>query len=163
MSGRPSLYTEELAAEICARLASGEPLRQVCRDAHMPDESTVREWAIDDREGFSPRYMRARDVGWYAMAEETLEIADDGTNDWVDRETARGRKVRVLDGEHVQRSSLRVMTRKWLLAKMLPAVFGDRVALDVSNKPAGELTDEQLANIAIAGRGGVAAAEGGEA
>ncbi len=30
--GRPTLYTEALAAKICRRLAEGETLRSICRD-----------------------------------------------------------------------------------------------------------------------------------
>ena len=40
--GRPSLYTYEIAEEICERLAKGETLRSVCRSDHMPDERRVR-------------------------------------------------------------------------------------------------------------------------
>src|SRR4051812_2164281 len=64
--GRPSTYTAELAATICARLATGETLRAVCRDDGMPSESTVRTWALDDREGFSAHYARAREIGYMA-------------------------------------------------------------------------------------------------
>jgi len=44
--GRPTLYTEELAAEICRRLAGGESLRRICEDDHMPGASTVVDWHI---------------------------------------------------------------------------------------------------------------------
>ena len=69
--GRPSAYTEELAAEICSRLASGESLKSICRDAHMPDDHRVREWARDDRAGFSPR-----NAGYERWADELVEISD---------------------------------------------------------------------------------------
>ncbi len=42
--GRPSLYTEVLAAKICRRLAEGETLRAICRDKVMPAISTVMGW-----------------------------------------------------------------------------------------------------------------------
>lgn len=125
--GRPSLFTAEIAAQICQRLSDGRTLRDVCRDGDMPHESTVRLWATEDREGFSTQYARAREVGYLAMADETLEIADDGSNDWMERkEEDKGSFV--LNGEHVQRSRLRVDTRKWLLSKALPKVFGDKVS-----------------------------------
>ena len=60
--GRPSVYTPQLADEICERLAAGESLRAICADPHMPDKHRVREWALDDRDGFSPRYARARQI-----------------------------------------------------------------------------------------------------
>ena len=58
--GRPSAYSEKNAAEVCERLAAGESLRAICRDGHMPPESTIRGWAIEDYSGFSARYARAR-------------------------------------------------------------------------------------------------------
>jgi hypothetical protein len=53
-------YTRELDDEICDRIANGEGLKQICRDAHMPPARTVRRWAIEDREGFAARYARAK-------------------------------------------------------------------------------------------------------
>jgi hypothetical protein len=91
----------------------------------MPPESTVRRWALDDAEGFAARYAHARDLGLDAMSDELLEIADDGTNDYMDTED--GPK---LDGEHVQRSRLRVDTRKWYLSKLAPKRYGDKLELE---------------------------------
>src|SRR5690606_35387334 len=64
----------------------------------------------DDREGFAEQYARARNIGYEVMADELIEIADGGSDDW-------------------QRDRLRVDARKWLLAKALPKRYGDRVTL----------------------------------
>jgi len=125
--GRPSEFTHELAVEICRRLAEGQSLREVCRGDEMPAESTVRAWALEDREGFSAQYARAREIGYQSMADELLEVADDGRNDWMERRDDDDQKTYQLNGEHVQRSRLRVDTRKWLLSKALPKVYGDKV------------------------------------
>jgi hypothetical protein len=136
MRGRPSSYTEEIASEICRRLAKGESLRAICREDHMPDEATVREWAIDNREGFHPRYARAREVQAYAVADELIGIADDARNDWMEHH--RGEAVGyVLNGEHVQRSRLRIDTRKWHLSKILPKVYGDKTEVAVTGANGG--------------------------
>ncbi len=127
--GRPTAYTAEVAARICAELAEGKSLRKVCEPDDMPAESTVRAWALDDREGFSAQYARAREIGYHSMADELLEIADDGRNDWMEREAGEN-KGWVENGEHMQRSRLRVDTRKWMLSKALPKVYGDKVALE---------------------------------
>lgn len=124
--GRPSLYTPEIAERICAELASGKSLRQVCRADDMPAESTVRLWDDEDREGFSAHYARAREKGYLGLAEDLLEIADDGRNDWMANADPENPGYR-LNGEHVARSRLRVDTRKWMLAKMLPKVFGEKL------------------------------------
>lgn len=124
--GRPSLYTPELAALICERLAAGETLRAICRDEGMPAHPTILGWTKTNQE-FSDQYARAREQGYGLLAEELLEIADDGTNDYVERERENGTKHVVFDAEHVQRSRLRVDTRKWLLSKALPKIYGDKI------------------------------------
>lgn len=126
--GRPTDFTQEVAAAICAELAKGRSLRDVCSDEGMPAESTVRLWALEDREGFSAQYVRAREVGYHSMADELMEIADDARNDWMERrgEDDAGWQA---NGEHIQRSRLRVDTRKWMLSKVLPKLYGDKVAL----------------------------------
>jgi len=68
--GRPTKYTQALADEICRRLADGETLLAICKDAHMPAESVVRGWASDTAREFSARYTRAREVGYQRMADE---------------------------------------------------------------------------------------------
>lgn len=121
-SGRLTEHTPEIAKAICEQLADGLTLREVCRQEGMPPESTVRRWVLDDRNGFAAQYAEARQLGYQAMADELLEIADDGRNDWIER---RGEVM--VNGEHVQRSRLRLDTRKWLLSKALPKVYGDKV------------------------------------
>lgn len=129
--GRPTVFTPKRARQICEMLAEGRTLRDVCRDETLPAESTVRAWALEDREGFSAQYARAREIGYHAMADETLEISDDGRNDWMERNSPDNPGWDV-NGEHMQRSRLRVDTRKWLLSKALPKVYGDKVALEHS-------------------------------
>jgi hypothetical protein len=87
---------------------------------------TVRRWYVDDREGFSSQYAQARDTGLDAMADELLEIGDDGSNDWMERH-GQDSAGWLANGEHVQRSRLRVDTRKWLLSKMAPKRYGDKL------------------------------------
>lgn len=125
--GRPTDYTEEIAAAICDRLCEGEALRQVCEDEGMPDERSVRRWAADPDHPFSPLYARAREVGYWKMIDDCIEIADDGRNDWMDREFGGGRIERVVDKEAILRSKLRVDTRLHILAKRLPKVMGKAV------------------------------------
>jgi hypothetical protein len=127
--GRPTLYTPELADTVLARLAAGETLKSICRFDGIPSEATVRGWALDDREGFAARFARAREIGAYSMADELLEISDDGRNDWVANNDPDNPGY-ALNGENVQRSKLRADSRKWLMSKVLPKVFGDRQQLE---------------------------------
>lgn len=130
--GRPSAYTDAIAEAICNRLSEGETLIAICRDEGMPSERTVRSWVRSNLNDFSPKYTQARELGYQRMADELLEISDDGSNDWMLRydEDNEGWQA---NGEHLQRSRLRVDTRKWLLSKALPKLYGDR--LTHSNDP----------------------------
>lgn len=66
------------------------------------------------------------------MAEDILDIADDGTNDYMMRERPDGTEYELVNSEHIQRSRLRVDTRKWLMAKMKPKKYGEK--LDLTTK-----------------------------
>ncbi len=124
--GRPSLYTEVLAAEICRRLAEGETLRSVCRDKAMPDKATILRWLADKKKAdFREQYVYAREMQADALFDEALEIADDASGDWA--EDKDGKKV--VDHENIQRSRLRVDTRKWAAGKMAPKKYGDKLDL----------------------------------
>jgi hypothetical protein len=129
-----SRYTPELAAEICRRLAAGETLRGICRDPHMPAESSVREWVLDNRDGFATPYRRARDLQLEHWADAIIDIADDGSNDWMERHEKNNVGWQV-NGEHVQRSRLRSDNRKWLLSKLRPDKYGERMTNVQSGDP----------------------------
>src|SRR4051794_9310681 len=124
MTGRPSLYTAEIAAEIFERLASGESLSSVCRADRMPTRQAVHEWIAADRGGFGDKYARACNARADRFADEIIEIADDTSNDWIVRDGET-----VINHEHIQRSRLRVDARKWLMARMAPKKYGDKVTL----------------------------------
>lgn len=73
--GRPSKKTPEVVAEICERLANGEPLARICRDEHMPSFPTVWRWEEEDEE-FRNLSARAREHGTHYLADECIDIAD---------------------------------------------------------------------------------------
>jgi hypothetical protein len=125
-TGRPSTYSRETAQEICLRIAEGESLRQVCRDQDMPDRSTVYRW-LEAEPGFRDQYRRARDMLMDYWAEEIVEIADDTALDTVTKLTPQGREYEAVDHENIQRSKLRVNTRQWLMSKLAPKKYGERV------------------------------------
>lgn len=99
-------------------------------DDDMPTASTVYLWVLDDKEGFSDKYARAREMQAEVMFDEILEIADDGSNDLMT--ITKGDKTYELENKEVtNRSRLRVDSRKWYLSKVLPKKFGDK--LDVTS------------------------------
>lgn len=144
--GRPSSYSEEIAAKILSRLAEGETLSSVCRGDDMPPKSTVLGWVMDDRDGFSDRYARARGLQQDTWADEIIDIADDATNDWMARNGKEDEPSWSLNGEHVQRSRLRSDNRKWLLSRLRPDKYGDRVSTEVTGKGGKDLIPEESAD-----------------
>ena len=114
---RASTYTDVIGDEIVARLSEGEPLRAICRDEHMPGWVTVYAWIKSDK-AFGERIACARILGHDAIAEDCIAIAEDGSNDWMERLNSKGEVAGwMVNGEAVQRSKLRVDTRLKLLAK----------------------------------------------
>lgn len=130
--GRPSTFTDALAEEICARLADGESLVEICHSENIPSRETVRRWLRDDVE-FRGRYARAREEQADFYADEIIGIASDGRNDWEERENARtGATFIALNAEAVQRSRLRVDTLKWVMSKLAPKKYGDKIDVEHS-------------------------------
>lgn len=128
------LKTPAVCAEIVERLSQGEPLRQICRDEHMPGWRVVYDWIRDD-EKFAAHIAHARELGFDAIAEDTIEIADDARNDWMERLDKEDVPVGYqLNGDHVQRSKLRIETRLKLLAKWSPKKYGERTQHEHSGK-----------------------------
>jgi hypothetical protein len=121
-TGRPSKYTPELAAEIARRLSEGEPLRQICRDEHMPHWTNMYEWMAQDPE-LSVRIARAREVGQDAIAEDCMRIIDEEPSKIVNEGGVR------YDSAYVQWQKNRVEQRLKLLAKWNPKRYGDRVTM----------------------------------
>lgn len=122
---RQSTFSQGMADIICLRIADGESLRSICRDEDMPAASTVFKWLVDIPP-FSEQYARARETQADSLFDEMLDIADDARNDWMDR---RGEEDAgwVANGEHIQRSRLRIDARKWMAGKLRPKKYGDKL------------------------------------
>lgn len=129
--GRPTKYNDKLAAEICERLSVGESLHSICDDDHIPSRQVVLGWAMDKSHKFYDQYAHARKLQAENMANEIMDIADDGRNDFVERVNRRGEVEIVADHEHINRSRLRVDARKWIASRLLPKVYGDRQHVEI--------------------------------
>jgi transposase len=139
---RPSEYSEERAAAVCTLLAEGLSLRQIAARDGMPDKATILRWlAATDAEGkplhadFRDRYARAREMQAEHLAHEILEIADtpcegERIEEGVDKD---GNPVsKTVREDMLGHRRLQVDTRKWLMAKLAPKKYGERVATEVS-------------------------------
>ena len=131
--GRPSEFTQETANAICDRLSDGESLRSICSDDEMPGKTTVFIW-LREHEAFRNQYALAREVQADMLFDDCLDIADDARNDWMER---RGEEDAgwVANGEHIQRSKLRIDARKWMASKLRPKVYGEKVNHTLGGNP----------------------------
>lgn len=128
--GRPSTYTDAIAAQICERLAAGETLRAICRTAGIPTEGTVRGWVIDDVHGFASHYRRARDLGLDVMADELLDIADTPVEGERREESEDG--IKTIREDMLGHRRLQIEARKWYLCKLAPKKYGDKQQIEHS-------------------------------
>lgn len=130
---RPTKLTKKIADEICRLMADeGKSLLQICKLEDMPHRSTVHRWLLDSRNvWFRDKYALAESIRWEREADKCLEIADDGSNDTYFDDDGNERT----DYDVINRSKLRVDTRKWFLSRMLPKRFSDTPEVD-SNKQA---------------------------
>ena len=154
MAKIPVTRSPEVETRIIEGLCDGVPLRELCRQEGMPSWRAVYDWIAADAD-FASRIAHARDLGYDAIAEDILDIADDGTNDYVQRKRQDGSTDTALDTEHVQRSKLRIETRLKLLAKWNPKKYGEKQTVDVGNKEGEALkvesnASEIAANVAAA-------------
>ena len=111
--GHPTVYTAGIADRLLKELADGRTLTDICDDEGMPSHGTVRNWVLEDREGFAVRFNRARSFGFHAMSDRIIDIADDGRNDWQMRRRKDGTTELVPNHENVRRSRLRCEVRRW--------------------------------------------------
>ncbi len=123
-AGRPRKYTKEDRDAVIARIAEGESLRAICRDEGTPSLRQFMQW-VSDEPDLAQQYARAMEQRADAVFDELLDIADNATNDWMERNGDDNEGWQV-NGEHIQRSKLRVDARKWARARMSPKKYGDR-------------------------------------
>lgn len=133
--GRPSSYTDAVATQIIERLSNGEPLREICRDDNMPAWTTVYAW-MKVRPELAERFAHAREAGEEAIGQDCLRIADDASNDWMEKYDKDGECIGwQLNHDHVQRSKLRIETRLKLLAKWNPKKWGEKIDMNHGGQP----------------------------
>ena|ERR1035437_1203728 len=132
--GRPSKFTPELADNICNLLSDGWSLRRVCELEIMPEKITVLRWLRDD-EVFRTQYTRAKQESADSLTDEILDIADDARNDWMKDDYNKGKTPGYqLNGEHIQRSKLRIDSRIWLASKLKPKKYGAQIDVTSDGK-----------------------------
>ncbi len=160
--GRPSKYTPEIAQRMCEMLSEGIPLREICRMEGFPAWRTVYDWMYRDDAalatgsgvGLSAAIAHAREVGYEALAEECLIIADNikigkrttfssGAEDKEDSMT-------VVEEDMLGHRKLQIETRLKLLAKWNPKKYGDKVQIGGDPENPLEVKNEAMDILAAA-------------
>lgn len=126
-----STYTDEIADVICERISNGESLKAICAEEGMPDKSTVFRWlASESNATFRDKYALARETQADALFDEILSIADDGKNDWMEKNFGEDSRW-VENGEALRRSQLRIDARKWMAGKLRPKKYGEKLDINL--------------------------------
>ena len=133
---RPEIYTPEIAAHICEQIATTtKSLRTICYEENMPSVGTVLKWMNDDKNGFLAQYARAKESQADMMADEMIDIADETNHDTITTEDGR----EIQNSEWINRSRLRVDTRKWIASKLKPKKYGDRITQELTGADGGPI------------------------
>ena len=142
--GRPTKYSTELGNKICQEIVLGYSLRTICKEDEMPSVATIFNWFTAFPE-FLEQYTRAKEAQADALVEEMLDIADDGSNDWMAKHGKDGAGTGfALNGENVHRSRLRIDTRKWTASKLKAKKYGDSTQLKLADADGNKLSFSSL-------------------
>jgi len=137
-AGRPSDYSEEIADLICTDIAtSSKSLKTICEQEGMPNAVTVMRW-LRVHDEFRNQYARAKEDQADFLAEEMIDIADDGSNDLMTI-TKGDISYEMENKEVTNRSKLRVETRKWIASKLKPKKYGEKLDLTSDGEKLGFL------------------------
>lgn len=120
--GRQTEYNQPTADKVCALLTEGISLRTICKRDDLPCAATIFKW-LREQPAFSDQYAKAKEASADALLEDMLYIADDSSED-------------------VQRSRLRVDTRKWAASKLKPKKYGDKITQENTGPDGGPIKTE---------------------
>lgn len=114
---------------ILDEIEKGESLRSALDTNGCPTAATFYAW-MDADEEILKRYARATEARADKIFDEILEIADKQGEDVIHTDEGE-----VINHNIVQRNRLQIDARKWVLAKMNPKKYGDKVDVTSGDKP----------------------------
>ena len=122
--GRPTIYTPELAREICTTIASSSKgISRLCKDnSSWPTKETIFSW-LKTYGDFSDQYARAKRLQIEVLVDEIIEIADDSSQDNIINKQGQI----ICNNESINRARLRIDTRKWIASKLAPKIYSDKI------------------------------------
>ncbi len=131
-------YTERVWEDILDGIAAGQTLTSLCNKPNTPEYNQMLKWVHSDPNR-KERYYLAREIG--------AEKIEDGMLNIADGKDANGEPTM----DDVQRSTLRISTRKWLLGVWNRKRYGETKQVDV--KVEVDISEAmKLANERVTGR-----------
>ena len=119
-------WTPELMTAIIADIQTGDTLRVTAKKHGISAASILNQ--VQAHEAFAKQYARAKQIQAEMFADEILTIAD------------------TADANTFNVARLQVDSRKWLLSKLLPKVYGDTSKLELSGADGGPLVVKHIAS-----------------
>lgn len=121
---------QEVIESILALVDDGKSLRQACKEIDFP-RKTFEHW-VDADPVLAAQYERARANRADKLFEEILFIADTPQIGTI--ETSKEWGVEVKTADMIDHRRIQIDARKWMLGKMAPKKYGDRVELEHSGE-----------------------------
>lgn len=147
--GTKTIFTPELCSKICDFVIEGYTMRQIAAMDGMPTKASIFR-AMSRNEDFAAAYAEARDLQTMMWEDDLTDIADNSNNDWVEKERANGSTEIALNHEAMQRSKLRIETRKWLMACRKPQKYGTKVSQEISGPDGGPVSVSKVERVIVA-------------
>lgn len=120
--GRPPLYNDEIAREICSVVScTTKGLPSLCQiHEHWPSYETIYSWIRENKQPFSDMYAKAKENQADYLAEDILRIIDK-----PETYTENG-----VERNDTQMMRIKVDALKWHAMKLKPKKYGDKQIIE---------------------------------
>ena len=118
--GRPSVKDDQTVNYIIDQIASGRSVTSICSEPGIPSLVTVMKW-INKHPDFAKDYFLAKSMSAEVYASEIIDISDNNQGD-------------MNQPQNIQRDKLRVDTRKWVAARLMPKRYGASVDVNIAGE-----------------------------
>ena len=134
-----AINQQSVMPDILAMIATTpKSLNSICAsDKRFPDARTVYRW-IDADEELCQQYTRAKAAQLQILADQLVDLADTDRICRKVTEKADG-STETVTLDQTDRTKLQIDTRKWLLSKLDPKKYGDKVEQFISGPGGGPI------------------------
>lgn len=126
-------FSRATADRLLAEIEDGASLRAACEAVALP-RRTIRSW-IERRPAFAAAFRAASALRLETVADEIIDLAAQAQAIAAGAEDKKANAM-------VNALRVEIDSKKWLLSKLMPERFGDRLTMN-SDDPIGDLTLEQ--------------------